>query len=262
MIDSKQSSKTDSVASENARGKSLFVFSDAHLGANDPDTEKVKRAKALEMISIVKERGYRLVILGDLFDFWFEYKHAIPKQQLQIVFRLGDLVESGIPVDYVSGNHDFWLGDFLTDEVGITIHREELILIEQGKKIFFIHGDGLAPQDWPYRILKRILRNRTNIRLYRLLPADWGISLARWVSGSSRKHTSKRTDLGIHSFHGAYEDYARTKLKEGYDAVLIGHLHTPLYHDWPEGIYINTGEFIRRFNYVEMKDGKLELKEL
>ncbi|MFQ5607973.1 MAG: hypothetical protein ACE5GA_08505, partial [Candidatus Zixiibacteriota bacterium] len=121
---------------------------------------------------------------------------------------------------------------------------------------------GLAPQDWKYRIVKRVLRSKLNIALYRLLPADWGIPLARWVSGTSRKHTSKRTDLGLHDFHPAYEKYAREKLRGGYDAVLIGHLHTPLYHEWPEGVYINTGEFIKRFNYVEMTGGKLELKEL
>ena len=250
------------LSSMSSDSRSLFVFSDAHLGANGAEAETLKRAKIAELLSAVKARGSHLVILGDLFDFWFEYKNAIPKQQLQVIFGLADLVASGIPVDYVSGNHDFWLGDFLTQEAGITIHRDEYELTEQGKRMFFIHGDGLAPQDWKYRILKKILRSKTNIALYRLLPADWGIPLARRVSGASRKHTSKRTDLGLHSFHAAYEKYAREKLQSGYDAVLIGHLHTPLYHDWPEGVYINTGEFIKRFNYVEMSGGKLELKEL
>ena len=245
-----------------SRTPRLFVFSDAHLGANNETEEKRKREKIKELIELVKLRGTRLVILGDLFDFWFEYKNAIPKQQLQVIFRLADLVESGIPVDYVSGNHDFWLGDFLEKEAGVTIHRDKFELSFDNKRLFFIHGDGLAPQDWKYRILKRILRNRVNIALYRLLPVDWGIPLARWVSGTSRKHTSKRTDLGEHDFHPAYERYAREKLAEGYDAVLIGHLHTPLYHQWDEGVYINTGEFIKRFNYVEMSGGKLELKEL
>ncbi len=241
---------------------SLFVFSDAHLGANDETLERLKRNKIIELLELVKERGSRLVILGDLYDFWFEYKNAIPKQQLKVIFKLAELVEAGIPVDYVSGNHDFWLGDFLTTEAGITIHRDLLELNEQDKRLFFIHGDGLAPEDWKYRILKRILRNPLNVALYRLLPVDWGIPLARWVAGSSRKHTSQRTDLGIHSFHSAYEDYARNKLREGYDAVLIGHLHTPLFHKWEEGVYVNTGEFIRRFNYVEIVDGELTLNEL
>lgn len=253
---------TDALSEAGASRRSLFVFSDAHLGANDPTTEELKRAKILELLSIVKERGSRLVILGDLFDFWFEYKHAIPKSQLQVIFKLADLVDAGVPVEYVSGNHDFWLSDFLTVEAGITIHRESYELNEQGQRLFFIHGDGLAPSDWKYRILKHILRNRINIALYRLLPVDWGLPLARWVSGTSRAHTSKRTDVGIHDFHSAYEDYARAKLNEGFDAVLIGHLHTPLIHRWNVGVYINTGEFIRRFNYVEMIDGQLELKDL
>lgn len=241
---------------------SLFVFSDAHLGANDPERESAKRDKLNELLALVKSRGSHLVILGDLFDFWFEYKYAIPKQQLQVIFKLADLVESGVRVDYVSGNHDFWLGDFLETEAGITIHRESLEVERDGKRLFFIHGDGLAPDDWKYRILKRVLRNKVCIALYRLLPVDWGMPFAHWVSGSSRKHTSKRTDLGEHDFHPAYETYAKNKLKEGFDVVMLGHLHTPLHHDWPEGTYINTGEFISRFNYVEMVDGKLELREL
>ncbi len=253
---------TSDTPSHLSESGSLFVFSDAHLGANDETLERLKRNKIFELLNLVKERGSSLVILGDLYDFWFEYKNAIPKQQLKVVFKLAELVEAGIPVDYVSGNHDFWLGDFLSTEAGITIHRDSLELSEQGKRLFLIHGDGLAPEDWKYRILKRILRNPLNIALYRLLPADWGIPLARWVAGSSRKHTSKRTDLGIHSFHQAYQDYARNKLREGFDAVLIGHLHTPLFHNWEEGVYINTGEFISRFNYVEMSDGELALKEL
>lgn len=253
---------SEEISAQSAERASLFVFSDAHLGANDETLECLKRDKLLELLALVKERGSRLIILGDLYDFWFEYKNAIPKQQLKVIFKLAELVESGIPVDYVSGNHDFWLGDFLTTEAGITIHRDSLELTVQGRRLFLIHGDGLAPEDWKYRILKGILRSRVNIALYRLLPADWGIPLARWVSGSSRKHTSQRTDRGVHSFHPAYEKYAREKLRAGFDAVLIGHLHTPLFHKWEEGVYINTGEFIQRFNYVEMVDSELELKEL
>ncbi|MFQ5606928.1 MAG: UDP-2,3-diacylglucosamine diphosphatase, partial [Candidatus Zixiibacteriota bacterium] len=169
------SDASGSVGSTSSR--SLFVFSDAHLGANDSVTEALKSARISDLLALVKERGSRLVILGDLFDFWFEYKNAIPKQQLRVIFRLADLVESGIPVDYVSGNHDFWLGDFLTVEAGIRIHRDEFELSEQGQRLFFVHGDGLAPQDWKYRIVKRVLRSKLNIALYRLLPADWGIPL-------------------------------------------------------------------------------------
>ena len=242
--------------------RSLFVFSDAHLGANDPELEARKLQKIDELFSRVRREGSRLIILGDLFDFWFEYKTAIPRDQLQVVFKIAALSHAGVQVEYVTGNHDFWLGDFLTREAGVTIHRDWMETTEQGKRLFLIHGDGLAPEDWKYRILKRILRNPVNVGLYRLLPVDWGIPLARWVSGTSRKHTSKRTDCGQHNFHPAYEAYARAKLREGQDAVLIGHLHTPLIHHWPEGVYINTGEFIRRYNYVVMRDGALSLNEL
>jgi UDP-2,3-diacylglucosamine hydrolase len=236
-----------------------YIFSDAHLGANDPAKEKVKAAKIDELFAMVRNDGDRLVILGDLFDFWFEYKHVIPKDHHRVLFKLTDLLERGIRIDYVSGNHDFWMGDFFEKELGITVHRDAVDMEYDGKRIHFIHGDGLAKRDRGYRILKRILRNRVNIWLYRRLPPDWAIPLAKWVSGSSRKYTSVREE---HTFAPDYAAYAEQKLKEGYDVVAIGHLHTPVFIKSENGIYINTGDFIDHFSYAKIGEGKVELEYL
>ena len=235
----------------------VFFFSDAHLGSDDPAGEKIKLEKLFAFLEMVEKTGQKLYILGDLFDFWFEYKTAIPKQHLSVVCKLATLTEKGIPIHYITGNHDFWLGDFLSREVGITIHRDKVETTEDGQRLFLIHGDGLSPADWKYRVFVRApLRNRLAIRLYRLIPPDWGIPLARTVSSHSRSLTSGR-EAG---FLKDYEVYAAEKLSEGYDAVIIGHVHQPAFMPFANGIYLNTGDFYRHFTYGKLSDGKLSLE--
>lgn len=237
----------------------VYFFSDAHLGSDDYASELIKQKKLFTFLEKVKNDGRALYILGDLFDFWFEYKNAIPKQHLKVIFKLAALVESGIPIHYITGNHDFWLGDFLSHEVGIAIHRDHMEAIEDGKKLFLIHGDGLSPSDWKYRAFVRFpLRNRLAIMLYRLIPPDIGMPLAKWVSSSSRNHTSGRSS----DFLLDYEDYSKKKLAQGYDAILIGHTHEPVLKQYGDGIYLNTGDFYDHFSYARLSDGNLSLEYL
>ncbi|NOY89214.1 MAG: UDP-2,3-diacylglucosamine diphosphatase [FCB group bacterium] len=233
----------------------LYIFSDAHLGSSDVEKEELKTSKMRTLFELVKKDGDRLIILGDLFDFWFEYKHAIPKEHHQVLFMLSDLVNRGIAIDYICGNHDFWMGDFFESQIGLKIHKDFFDLIYQNKKLHLIHGDGLAPADRGYRFLKRVLRNRFNIWLYQKLPPDWAIPLAKTVSGSSREYTGKRD----HSFAPDYEAYAQRMLNNGFDIVVIGHLHLPVYTELEKGVYINTGDFINHFSYAKLSDGEINL---
>ena len=234
----------------------IYFFSDVHLGAADQHSEETKLAMLTRLIERIEYDGEKVYILGDLFDFWFEYKHAVPKEHLKIVFKLAALVERGIRIHYITGNHDFWLGEFLSREAGITVHRDYLEITEQKKRLFLIHGDGLSPSDWKYRVLRRILRNRFNIWLYQRIPPDWAIPLAKYVSSTSRHHTMERDK----AFLDDYEMYAAGKISEGYDAVMIGHTHHPVFHELEGGVYINTGDFIRHFSYVRLNDGQLTLE--
>ncbi|MFH2036939.1 MAG: UDP-2,3-diacylglucosamine diphosphatase, partial [Candidatus Zixiibacteriota bacterium] len=232
----------------------IYFFSDAHLGASDTQGEKEKLEKLFRFFDLVKTDAEKLFILGDLFDFWFEYKNAIPKQHLKVVFRLTQLAESGVEIHYLKGNHDFWLGDFLEKEAGIKIHSDSIETELQDKRLFILHGDGVAPSDWGYRILKRILRNRLNIWLYQKIPTDWGIPLAKFVAGRSRDYTSGRTN----SFLKEYDQYAEKKLSEGYDAVIMGHVHQAEIKVMDGGLYINSGDFIHEFSYIKMTNGVFE----
>ncbi|MEW5993853.1 MAG: UDP-2,3-diacylglucosamine diphosphatase [Candidatus Zixiibacteriota bacterium] len=236
----------------------LYLFSDAHLGADPPDKEAVKLENIGRLFQKVRHDGDRLVILGDLFDFWFEYKYAIPKEYHRMLVLLTDLIDQGIRIDYVTGNHDFWMGDFFPSHLGVPLHRDTYDLEYDGKKLHLVHGDGLAKADRGYRLLKRIFRNPVNVWLYRKLPPDWAIPLARTVSGSSRQHTSGREQ----TFAADYEEYARKKLTSGYDIVAIAHLHTPVIKPLGSGIYVNTGDFIKHFSYGRLANGQISLLKL
>ncbi len=236
-----------------------FFVSDAHLGSNDVDKETIKITRLFAFFDLVRAEGEKLYILGDLFDFWFEYKHAIPKQHLRVVFKLASLIEAGIQIHYITGNHDFWLGDFLSQEVGINIHRDNYDTTEDNLRLHLTHGDGLAAADWKYRFFVRApLRNRLAIRLYRLIPPDWGLPFARAVSSRSRHYTANRET----KFLEDYEEYARLKLDQSFDAVIIGHIHHPILKKYENGTYLNTGDFFHHFSYGRLDNGQLQLKYL
>ncbi|KAA3637727.1 MAG: UDP-2,3-diacylglucosamine diphosphatase [Calditrichaeota bacterium] len=237
----------------------LYIFSDVHLGSGPESKEIEKKKKIKELCELVKNDGDRLVILGDLFDFWFEYKHTMPKHQFAVLNMLYNLTSNGIKVDYVSGNHDFWMHDFFETEMNLPIHQDFFDLEYNGLKLHLIHGDGLSPSDKGYHFLKRIFRNRLNIWLYRnLLPPDFAHWLASKFSGTSREYTARRD----HHFKQDYENYAEQKINNGYDFVAIGHLHLPVYKNFENGVYINTGDFINHFSYAKIDGKNIELKNI
>lgn len=236
----------------------LYIFSDAHLGCGSEPQEAEKIARIRALFELIKQDGDHLVVLGDLFDFWFEYKHAIPKEHTDVLLMLRELVQRGIQIDYVSGNHDFWMDDYFEKQIGAHLHTNHLELEYAGKRLFLTHGDGIARADRGYRILKRVLRNPFNVWLYRKLPPDWAIPMAKWVSGSSRQYNERRD----HTFEPDYEKYAADKLAQGFDAVVIGHLHIPRQKQFGSGIYINTGDFMSHFSYARIDVSSVSLQYL
>jgi len=168
-------------------GLPVVFFSDAHLGAESKAREAGREARLHSFLKSLGGRISRLIIVGDLFDFWFEYRSAIPRRYFATLELLGRLRSAGIEMDYLNGNHDFWLGPFLSDDLGIRTHHGAMTLEHDGRRIWIHHGDALVGGDHGYRLLKRVLRHPASIALYRLIHPDFGIPLARWVSsGRSR----------------------------------------------------------------------------
>ena len=233
-----------------------YFFSDVHLGLESPETEKQKENRLLGFLKSILSTSDHLVIVGDLFDFWFEYKTVIPKGFHRTLAALQEFTDRGVKVHYLAGNHDFWMGDFFRTELGMELHFDPFEITVGGKRIFFHHGDGLARNDAGYKLIKPVLRNRFNIRLYRWLHPDIGVKLARGSSRSSREYTSNK-------HYGEEEgmlECAREQIGRGMDIVMMGHRHKPRRVQIDHGVYLNLGDWITYNTYAELSDGIVQLK--
>lgn len=237
--------------------KSTFFFSDVHLGLEDTAQEKAKERRLLSFLDHVAEHGERLYIMGDLFDYWFEYKYVIPRGYHHVLSRLATLAEKGIEVRYVAGNHDFWLKDFFPQDLGIPVFTDPFGTEIHGKRFYLHHGDGLALKDTGYRILKKVLRSPVSIFFFSLLHPDITAPLARGSSRTSRQYTGHK-DYG--ETDGMVQ-FADAKITEGFDFVVMGHRHVPLSHPSGGGLYVNLGDWITYNTYAEFDGTSLVLKE-
>lgn len=233
-----------------------YFISDVHLGAKSEEEEKERTTKFLNFLEEIENKAQRLFIVGDLFDFWFEYKYAIPKRHFSVLHQLKKIRDKNIEIHYLTGNHDFWLGEFFAKELGIITHENDWSGDIDGKKFYLYHGDGVAKRDSGYRFLKKVLRNKTNLKIYRWLHPDVGIPFARFISGSSRLYTD-RIDL---KDNNDYLEFAKKKFEEGYDYVMMGHRHNPLELNENGKQYINLGDWIVHFSYAEYDGENLKLK--
>ncbi len=235
--------------------KPVYFISDAHLGSG-PNLD-LRRRTLVDLLSGLKGRASHLYILGDLFDFWFEYRHAIPKGHFQVLAAIADLVVSGMPVAYFGGNHDFWCGSFLREEIGLDVHQQPAVVRHQGRRIFLAHGDGIASGDLGYRLLKGLLRHRLAIALYRMVHPDLGIPFAYLVSKTSRPHA-----LPFDRILRRYlRNVARPRFAEGNDAVVIGHIHTPTHlRDARGNDFLIIGDWLDHFTFVRLEKGSFHLE--
>lgn len=237
-------------------GNAYYFFSDVHLGLESEDKEKLKETKLIEFLNEIQSDAREIFIVGDLFDCWIEYKQTVPKGFYKLFTKISEITESGIKINYIAGNHDFWKGDYFRKEFGIEICHTHIEREIEGKKFFIHHGDGFAYNDTGYRILKKILRNKIIQKLYSLIHPDIGIRLAKGTSSTSRKHTGEK-DYSV--FDGMRESGFK-KISEGFDYVIMGHRHIPQAVPFENGFYINLGDWINYFSYGVFKNGRFELK--
>ncbi len=235
-----------------------YFISDVHLGADNNESEKLREKKFLDFLSKIEKEATHVFFVGDLFDFWFEYKYTIPRRYFHVLCRLKRMTDGGIRIVYLAGNHDFWLGNFFKAELNMETADNEWTGDIAGKRFYLFHGDGVAKKDVGYRMLKKILRNRTNIRIFRWLHPDVGFPLARFVSGSSRQYTN---NINLND-DSDYLEFAQQRFEEGFDYVLMGHRHNPLEHNEGDKKYINLGDWLFNFSYAVFDGKELILKNL
>lgn len=237
--------------------KTYFFISDVHLGLQDKLVEDAKERKLVEFLNFSKSNCDELFIVGDLFDYWFEYRRVYQKGFFRTLTALQDLVESGRKVHFFIGNHDFFHFDFFEMELGLLMYQNPQNFVLNNKKFFIGHGDGLVANDLGYNILKKILRNKFIQWLYSLIHPDFGVWLASRTSKKSREYT---TGKKYHEFDGLI-DSAKRFIDSGYDYVIFGHLHQRQFYQYKNGFYINLGSWIDKPCYGKFTD-KFEIIEL
>jgi len=236
--------------------KNIYFASDFHLGS--PSYEKsLEREKQIVLwLESIKNKASEIYLVGDVFDFWFEYKHAIPKGFVRLQGKIAELTDIGIKVHLFRGNHDMWIFDYLPKELGIELHDGTIKREFFGKNCLIGHGDGLGPGDYRYKLIKKIFRNRLGQWFFARLHPNFGIGLANHLSRKSRLSTGKE-DFIFNSieeenlFHFC-NDYPR---KDEVDFFIFGHRHLALDVEVKnQGRYINLGEWMYEQTYLEISN--------
>ncbi len=229
--------------------KPVLLASDVHLGAVAPTMERA-------FLSWLREAGNRaswLILNGDLFDFWFEYRAGVPRGYDEILGVLRDLVDGGLPVTLMGGNHDWWGGAYLRNEIGVEFLQDPVVREIGGLRTFLAHGDGLGKGDLGYRFLRLVLRGRLTQWAFRQIPPDVGDRVAGRVSQTEVRWGAPTEDDKDRA--RVLEQWAVAKLEAepDLDLVVLGHTHIPTKRAvGPRRWYVNAGDWVYHRTYLEL----------
>jgi len=245
-------------------GKKVYFLSDFHLGAPNEQASRVREERLVRFLHHAKHDAAALFIVGDIFDFWFEYKTVVPKGFVRILGCLAQISDAGIPIHIFTGNHDLWMQDYFEKELNATIYYEPHHFEFAGKQFYIGHGDGLGPGDTGYKFLKKIFTNPFCKWLFRWLHPDLGIQLANYFSSKSRLKTGSADELFLGEDKEWLIVYTKEKAKEleHVDYFIFGHRHYAI--DLPINSttrYINLGDWIRLNTYGEFDGETMQLKK-
>lgn len=248
------------------QGKNIYFLSDAHLGAKILKNNRERELMLVNFLQKIKSDCSELYLLGDMFDFWFEYKHVVPKGHVRFLAELADFTDHGIKVHFFTGNHDVWAFDYLEKECGIILHTKMYETGINGKSFLIGHGDGLNTKDKGYLFLSKVFHNRFLQKCFRFIHPDWGIALAnKWSSHSRLKGNGK---IEASEYLGDDREeivlYCKKVLQERhFDYFIFGHRHLPINLQLEaSSYYINTGDWITHFTYAKFDGNKVSLKKL
>jgi UDP-2,3-diacylglucosamine hydrolase len=239
--------------------KNIYFASDFHLGAPNYAESRERENRIVSWLDFITPNCSELFLMGDVFDFWFEYRKVIPKGFIRLQGQLAKMADSGIKIYFFKGNHDMWVEDYFTKEIGIEIVSDELIIERGGKKFYLHHGDGLGPGDAKYKFLRKVFRNKFCQWLFSILPPRIGLFIANGWSGNSRIANDKK-EVFLGNEQEWLAIFAKQELEKAhFDYFIFGHRHLPLditLND--KSRYVNIGEWIN-YNSYGVFDG-IDLK--
>lgn len=237
-----------------------YFASDFHLGSDLVEKSKLREQRIIRWLDQIQPTCKELFILGDMFDYWFEYKKVVPKGFVGLLSKFKEFVSNEIPVHVFTGNHDMWMFDYLQEEIGVQLYKEPITKELEGKKFFLGHGDGLGPGDHGYKFIKKVFASRLNQTLFSWLHPDIGISLMKYFSRTSREEYIEE------KFRGPEKEWLVQFCEETikasyYDFFIFGHRHIAIDHELSnkKSRYINLGDWISLNTYAQYGRGQLKL---
>jgi UDP-2,3-diacylglucosamine hydrolase len=244
-----------------ARPGKTYFLSDFHLGAPNQAASLEREKRIVAFLEQSRADMERLFIVGDMFDFWFEYRKVVPKGFVRLLGKLAEITDSGIPVHFFTGNHDMWMRDYLQKELNIQVYFKPEVFEINGKRLLVGHGDGLGPGDHGYKMLKKVFRSPVSRFLFGIMPPYIGMGLANFFSRKSRVATGDDDAVFLGEDREWLIIYCKELLKkEHFDYFIFGHRHLPIDHQLPgNSRYINLGDWLKYNSYAVMNGTEIEL---
>ncbi|MFN8697785.1 MAG: UDP-2,3-diacylglucosamine diphosphatase [Flavobacteriales bacterium] len=243
-------------------GKRIYFASDFHLGAPDYVSSLAREKEIVKWLNACRKDAEEIFLVGDVFDFWFEYRRVVPRGFTRLLGTISEITDSGIPVHWFTGNHDMWIFDYLPKECGIQLHREPVVREWNGKRLMIGHGDGLGPGDHGYKFIKKVFASPLCQWLFARLHPNFGIWLASKSSGYSRSVTGDHDRIFLGEDNEWLVVYAREVLqREHFDYFIFGHRHLPLEIKLNDrSVYMNLGDWLKDYTYGVFDGEKLTLE--
>ena len=244
------------------KNKKIYFASDQHFGAPTRKESFVREQKFIRWLDEVKQDADVIFLLGDLFDFWFEYKKVVPRGFVRVLGKIAEIRDSGIPIHFFVGNHDLWMEDYFETELNIPVYHSPMEFIFNKKTFLIGHGDGLGPGDKGYKRMKKVFTNSFSKWLFRWLHPDIGVRLAHYLSVKNKLISGDENVKFLGDDQEWLVQYAKRKLEtKHYDYFLFGHRHLPMQIDLDKNSnYINTGDWITHFTYAVFDGNELDLQ--
>ncbi len=233
-----------------------YFASDFHLGVPNPDESRWRECQIVKWLDSIKNDCTHLFLLGDIFDYWFEYKDVVPRGYYLLLAQLHELQAKGIVIYYFTGNHDMWVQDYFTKEIGAHVFRQQQAFVINGKRCMVGHGDGLGPKDSGYKFIKAVFAFRPNQKLYGCLHPRHSFAIARFFSRKSRAMTSIEEEKYLGDDKEMLVQYCKGIVQnEQIDYFIYGHRHLIIEKDIEgKATYFNIGDWIRHFSYLTFKN--------
>ncbi|NQW36551.1 MAG: UDP-2,3-diacylglucosamine diphosphatase [Flavobacteriales bacterium] len=245
-----------------SKTKKIYFASDQHFGAPTAEKSKVREEKFLSWLNTIKQDADVLFLLGDLFDFWFEYKTVVPKGFVRVLGKLAEMRDSGIAIHFFVGNHDLWMRDYFETELNIPVYHKPKVFTFNDKVFYIGHGDGLGPEDKGYKRMKKVFTNPLSKWLFRWLHPDIGVRLAQYLSTQNKLISGDEDVVFLGDDKEWLVQYAKSKLTDQhYDYFVFGHRHLPMEIKLNDkSTYVNLGDWVSHFTYAVFDGENFELK--